>query len=50
MTEALTNALSSFEADLISVAGAALPVAAAALLVWMGFRLSAKLGNRGVGK
>lgn len=50
MTEAITTALSGFTADLITVAGTALPIAAAGLLVWVGFRLARKLTNNGVGK
>lgn len=50
MTAAITTALSGFEANLITIAGEALPIAAAALLVWVGFRLCRKLTNNGVGK
>lgn len=46
----ITDALSGFEANLVSIAGVALPIAAAALLVWVGFRLARKLTNNGVGK
>lgn len=50
MVDAITTALSGFEANLISVAAVALPIAAAGLLVWVGFRLARKLTNNGVGK
>lgn len=50
MVQEITDALSGFEANLISIAGIALPIAAAALLVWVGFRLARKLTNNGVGK
>ena len=50
MVQEITDALSDFEANLISIAGLALPIASAALLVWVGFRLARKLTNNGVGK
>lgn len=50
MATAISTALSSFTSDLETVAGVALPIGAAGLLVWLGFRLAAKLANRGVGK
>lgn len=50
MASTITSALSGFTADLITVAGTALPIAAAGLLVWVGFRLARKLTNNGVGK
>lgn len=50
MVEAITGSLSSFATDLASVAGDVLPVAAAGLIVWVGWRLACKLTNRGVGK
>lgn len=50
MAETITTAISSFSGSLETVAAAAVPVGAAALLVWVGFRLAAKLTNRGVGK
>lgn len=50
MVEEITKAFSSFSADLTTVAGVALPIAGAALLVWVGFRLARKLTNNGVGK
>ena len=50
MSEAISSALSSFTTDLTSVAGDVLPVAAAGLIVWVGWRLACKLTNRGVGK
>lgn len=42
--------LSSLSDGLSAVATAAVPIGVAALLVWAGFRLAAKLTNRGVGK
>lgn len=42
--------LSSLSSGLSAVATAAVPIGVAALLVWAGFRLAAKLTNRGVGK
>lgn len=42
--------LSSLSTGLTAVATAAVPIGVAALLVWAGFRLAAKLVNRGVGK
>ena len=50
MVAAITTAFSTFSDDLVSVAGVALPIAGAALLVWVGFRLARKLTNNGVGK
>lgn len=50
MAAAISTALADFVTDLESVVAVALPVGAAALLVWIGFRLSAKLANRGTGK
>lgn len=42
--------LSTLSSGLDAVATAAVPIGIAALLVWAGFRLGAKLTNRGVGK
>ena len=42
--------LSTLESGLSAVATAAVPIGIAALLIWAGFRLAAKLTNRGVGK
>lgn len=42
--------LSTLSTGLDAVATAAVPIGIAALLVWAGFRLGAKLTNRGVGK
>lgn len=42
--------LSTLSSGLTAVATAAVPIGIAALLVWSGFRLAAKLTNRGVGK
>ena len=50
MVAEISTALSGFEANLVTIAGVALPIAAAALLVWVGFRLARKLTNNGVGK
>lgn len=50
MTDAINSAMASFEADLGTVASTVLPIGAAALLVWIGWRLACKLPNRGVGK
>lgn len=50
MAGEISSAFADFETDLTLVAGVALGIGAAALLVWAGFRLAAKLTNRGVGK
>ena len=50
MAEAITTAVGGLEDNLETIAAAILPVAVAGLLVWVGFRLAAKLTNRGVGK
>lgn len=50
MVAAINAAFNSFQTDLEGVAGTAVLIGAAALLVWAGFRLAAKLTNRGVGK
>ena len=50
MAAAINGELASFTTDLTSVATGALAVAAAGLLVWLGWRLACKLSNRGVGK
>lgn len=50
MAAAITTALADFTTDLTTVASTAVAIGAAALLVWCGFRLAAKLTNRGVGK
>lgn len=50
MAAAITGELSTFTTDLTTVAAGALAVAAAGLLVWIGWRLACKLSNRGVGK
>ena len=42
--------LSTLKSGLDAIATAAVPIGVAALLVWAGFRLAAKLTNRGVGK
>lgn len=50
MVTEITGALSGFTTDLQSVAETVLPIGAAALLVWLGWRLACKIPNRGVGK
>ena len=50
MAAAITTALADFITDLTPVASAAVGIGAACLLVWIGFRLAAKLSNRGAGK
>ena len=50
MVNEIQTALSGFEANLITIAGVALPIAGAGLLVWCGFRLARKLTNNGIGK
>lgn len=50
MGAAITGELATFETALTAVATSALTVAAAGLLVWIGWRLACKLSNRGVGK
>ena len=42
--------LETLSSGLSAVATAAVPIGVTALLVWAGFRLAAKLTNRGVGK
>ena len=46
----ITTAFNGFSTDLSSVASVAVGIGAAALLVWVGFRLARKLTNNGVGK
>ena len=50
MVDAIVTEVTGFTGDLTSVAQAVLPVAAAGLLVWVGWRLACKLTNRGTGK
>lgn len=50
MVSTIVTAFEGMVESLASVANAAIPVGTAALLVWVGFRLAAKLTNRGVGK
>lgn len=50
MVSTITTALSGFSGDLVSIAAVAVPIGAAGLLVWVGFRLARKLTNNGVGK
>lgn len=50
MAEAISTAVEGFSGELTSVASKVLPIGAAALLVWIGWRLACKIPNRGVGK
>lgn len=50
MAGQITTALGSFSTDLQSIAETILPIGAAALLVWIGWRLACKIPNRGVGR
>ena len=50
ITDAITGEIVYLEGGLQSTAGAVLPIAIAALVAFVGFRLVAKLTNRGVGK
>lgn len=50
MASQISTALGNFESGLETVATAVLPIGAAALLVWIGWRLACKIPNRGVGK
>lgn len=50
MAGEINGALTTFTTDLQSVAETVLPIGAAALLVWLGWRLACKIPNRGVGK
>jgi len=50
MASIITGSLNTFTTDLEAVATVAVGIGAAGLLVWIGFRLAAKLSNRGVGK
>lgn len=50
MAGVVDSALGTFTSNLETVATTAVGIGAAALLVWCGFRLAAKLTNRGVGK
>lgn len=50
MATNIETALSTFATDLGTVATTVLPIGAAALLVWLGWRLACKIPNRGVGK
>lgn len=50
MATTITTALTDFVADLGSVGAAAIGIGAAALLLWLGWRLACKIPNRGVGK
>ena len=46
----ITTALSGFITSMSPAVAAALGIGAACLAVWIGFRLAAKLANRGTGK
>lgn len=50
MAAAITAAFADFETGLTTVATAVAVVGGIALLGWAGFRLGAKITNRGVGK
>lgn len=50
MSGLINTSLSTFTTDLQSVAETVLPIGAAALLVWIGWRLACKIPNRGVGR
>lgn len=50
MADNIASALTGFQTSLESVASTVLPIGAAALLVWLGWRLACKIPNRGVGK
>lgn len=50
MATAITDAFNGFEADLTTVVAVVAVIGGAALLAWAGFRLGAKITNRGVGK
>ena len=50
MAAAVTAAFENFETDLTTVVTSVAVVGGVALLAWAGFRLGAKLVNRGVGK
>lgn len=50
MVTEISGALSGFTTDLTTVASTVLPIGAAALLVWIGWRLACKIPNRGVGR
>lgn len=50
MAQGIVDAIGGFSADMQQVAVAAVGIGAAALLVWVGWRLVCKLTNRGAGK
>ena len=50
MASTITSALANFTTDLGTVGAAAIGIGAAALLLWLGWRLACKIPNRGVGK
>lgn len=50
MAAAITGAFGDFETALTSVVTVVAGIGGVALLAWAGFRLGAKITNRGVGK
>lgn len=50
MATTITTSLADFETDLGTVGAVAITIGAAALLLWLGWRLACKIPNRGVGK
>ena len=50
MATAITGAFADFQTDLTTVVTSVAVIGAIALLAWAGFRLGAKITNRGVGK
>lgn len=50
MAAAITDAFGTFSTDLTTVVEVVAVIGGVALLAWAGFRLGAKLVNRGVGK
>lgn len=50
MAAGIVDAIGGFSTDMQTVAIAAVGIGAAALLVWVGWRLVCKLTNRGTGR
>ena len=50
MQAAITDAFGDFETSFIAIAAVVAGIGGIALLGWAGFRLGAKITNRGVGK
>ena len=50
MVAAISGAFENFQTDLTAVVSTVAVIGGIALLAWAGFRLGAKLVNRGVGK